>query len=314
MWPVTDLVPWSGGALPRVVRGHYWRVLAQLLWRMRLDLLVVFGLVLVSLLYTPLKRQIDLITDLGLLPFLGITVSVFLAFRSNHAIQRWWEARGLWGALVNQSRHWRDTLETVVSPAQLHGRHHQQLLGGQVVMVWLLNFELRNAAQRVHLKRVEALAQELGLGPELSVQELCLLRARTLGDLHAANAVSDLGRDALLRSAELFTDAVGGLQKIRNTPIPAAYDLFIRLLAWLFGLLLFWEFKDSGEPTVGVLLFLAFLVAERIGAFVEVPFAREGNGFALPLNQFCLLISDDLLGQGSPFVDAPRCFDPSQWN
>ena len=38
-------------------------------------------------------------------PTLMITVvSLLLAFRSNQAYDRWWEARTIWGAIVNDSR------------------------------------------------------------------------------------------------------------------------------------------------------------------------------------------------------------------
>ena len=45
-----------------------------------------------------------------LLPVLGISVSVFTAFRNTQAYNRWWEARTLWGGLVNGSRNWRNGL------------------------------------------------------------------------------------------------------------------------------------------------------------------------------------------------------------
>lgn len=322
--PMTEQVRLGGPPLPHVARRQYWRVLAQLLWRMRFDLLVMLGLVAVSLVLKPLKEQIDLIADLGLLPFLGIAVSVFLGFRCNHAITRWWEARSLWGAVINQSRHWRDTLQGVLSPKACDAGEHLQLLRLQVLLVWVLNFELRTVAQASHLERVDQLlkvsgfpvsrAQASGVEPRPTLQQLSLHRAKALQQLHAARGINNPGRDALLRSAEAFMGAVGGLQKIRNTPIPPAFDLFVRLMAWLFGLTLFWEFQDSGEPLVGVVLFVAFLVAERIAAYVEGPFDRDGCSFSLPLNQFCLLISDDLLPAGqSPFADLPRCNDPSIW-
>ena len=35
---------------------------------------------------------------------LGTVISLLLAFRSNQAYDRWWEARKIWGAIVNDSR------------------------------------------------------------------------------------------------------------------------------------------------------------------------------------------------------------------
>lgn len=310
-----ELVRLGGPPLPHVARRHYWRVLVQLFWRLRLDLLVMLGFWLLALLLQPLKSQIDLLNELGLLPFLGIAVSVFLGFRCTHAISRWWEARGHWGAVINQSRHWRDTLQAVLSPKACFGPEQLQMLRLQVLLVWLLNFELRGVAHRSQLERVEQLLHVAGFGSRPTLQQLSLARAAALQRLHAAGAINNYGRDALLRSAEAFTGAVGALQKIRNTPIPPAYDLFVRLLAWLFGLTLLWDFQDSGDPLVGAGLFLAFVAAERIAAYVEGPFDQDGRSFSLPLNQYCLQISEDLLpAEQSPLADLPRCHDPSIWS
>lgn len=35
---------------------------------------------------------------------LGTAISLLLAFRTNQGYQRWWEARIVWGAIVNDSR------------------------------------------------------------------------------------------------------------------------------------------------------------------------------------------------------------------
>lgn len=53
-----------------------------------------------------------------LVQVLGLLLSLFLRFRYSQAFNRWWEARVLWGALVNQSRNWRDLI-TRVLPRQL---------------------------------------------------------------------------------------------------------------------------------------------------------------------------------------------------
>ncbi len=302
-----EFVLHPGPRAPHVQRIHYPRVLLQLLYRMRLDLLVMGVLCLASL---GLKTVVEstLIRSTAL-PMLGIAVSIFVGFRNTQAINRWWEARGLWGAVVNQSRHWRDSLQALVEP----GEDGARLLRLQVLSVWLLNLELRNFGLLVQRQRVIALIADLGLAPDVTLQQVALVRAQALRRLHAVGGVRDMGLDALLRSCEAFTAAVGGLQKIRNTPIPPAYDVFVRLICWLYGFALFVEFSCNDAPFTGACLFLGFLVAERIGAYVEGPFDRDGSSFSLPLNQICLGISRDLLAEDSPFADLPVCDDPSIW-
>ena len=301
-------------AMPHMARIHYPRVVLQLLWRMRIDLVVLALLCLLLHLLCPLDVDNALVSS-GSQATLGIAVSVFLAFRNTQAINRWWEARSLWGGVVNQSRSWRDTVlaELPLGEPDTHSRESQRLLQLQVLLVWLLNFELRGYGARELRQRALGLAEGLGFAAGVTLQQACRQRALELNRLLAQNLVSELGKDALLRSLAAFNDAAGGLQKIRNTPIPVPYDAFVRLIAWLYGADLFINLHDSGMPWIGVVVFLGFLVAERIAAYVEGPFDWDPPSFSLPLNQICLGISDDLLGSDSPFAAAPRCYDPSIW-
>ena len=83
--------------------------------RMKLDLLLVALMCSITLALEPqgLIKRIDII-DVGGLAIMGTAVSILLAFRSTQAISRWWEARTLWGAVTNVSRHWRDCLHTLL--------------------------------------------------------------------------------------------------------------------------------------------------------------------------------------------------------
>ncbi|CAN5631461.1 hypothetical protein BH23BAC1_BH23BAC1_42410 [soil metagenome] len=47
---------------------------------------------------------------------LGIAVAIFLGFKNDHAYDRWWEARKIWGLLVNYSRAWTRQAITFIIP------------------------------------------------------------------------------------------------------------------------------------------------------------------------------------------------------
>ena len=80
----------------------------------------------------------------SLVSIMGITVSIFIGFRNTQAIGRWWEARQLWGKIVNQSRNWTDTLASLLPEEELMSTQGRNLVRYQVAMVWQLNFQLRN--------------------------------------------------------------------------------------------------------------------------------------------------------------------------
>ena len=294
---------------PKLAHRNALRVAWQMGARMRLDLLllvVVCGLVLVAEQQMSLKR-LELIDGSGL-SMLGIAVSIFVAFRNTQAINRWWEARVLWGAITNCSRHWRDTLRTLI------GGDRSQLVALQVLQCWLLNFELRGFWRRDARQLVSELSRSLGLEDSVTLQQTMALRADLIGQLHRDGAINDWGRDALLRGTEAFTNALGGLQRIRNTPLPPTYDVFIRLICWLYGYALFVSFANRGSAWTGLLLFLGFVTAERIGAYVEGPFDQDGSSFCVPMDVVCRTISSDLLGPEQPLAGLPLSNDPSQWS
>ena len=253
------------------------------------------------------------------LPMLGIAVSIFVAFRNTQAINRWGEGRVLWGAITNGSRHWRDSLQALLGPeAEFEGsglaQAKQALLELQVLQVWLLNFELRNYWRSDARKAVDGLCHGMNLPVLITLQETMKLRASAISELHQNLSISELGRDALLRCTETMTNALGGIQRIRNTPLPPAYDVFIRLVCWLFGLAVYLDFLAAGTPLPGLLLFLGFLTAERLGSYVEGPFDNDGSSFCLPMDWICINISRDLLGPGHPLAQLPSSSDPSRWS
>ena len=305
---------------PKVKRRNYPRVLLQLGRRMRNDIilyaLVCFLLFIYKTYYLPSTPS--LLHGAGL-SMLGIAVSIFVAFRNTQAISRWWEGRVLWGAITNESRHWRDSLEALLGPeAELAGsglaQAKQRLLELQVLQAWLLNFELRNFWRSDARNAVDALCHGLKVPVAITLQDSMKLRASGIGELHRTHAISEWGRDALLRCTETMTNALGGIQRIRNTPLPPAYDVFIRLVCWLFGVAVYLDFLVAGNPLAGMLLFLGFLTAERLGSYVEGPFDNDGSSFCLPMDWICINISRDLLGHGHPLSQLPSSNDPSRWS
>ncbi|WP_244281619.1 bestrophin family ion channel [Synechococcus sp. UW105] len=303
------------GDPPKTRRRDYSMVLAQLLWRMRFDLLLLLGfcgLVLSNLLPDEWFQSESFIRTLG------IAVSIFIGFRNTQAINRWWEARKLWGSVVNHSRNWNDNLTSLLSRQQLRSQNGQKLLTLQVAMVWQLNFQLRNFWHRDLRHLQDGLLAKLRLPTTATLRELSETRAKAVQSLHQEGWIDGWGRQQLMTVANACTDAIGGLERIRNTPLPASYDVFVRLINWVFGWEVLVEFhrQGSGWPSIliGVAIFTCFLMAERIGAYVEGPFDADGSSFSLPLNTICLTISRDLLGDQFDHLIHHDCRDPVRWS
>ena len=271
----------------------YWRVTLQLVKRAKVDLAM---LVLMSAVLIPLDIHLkDWLLSTRAVAVLGIAMSIFIGFRNTQAISRWWEARTLWGTVVNKSRVWADGLRGLLSEQQWRSERTQQLVQLQVAIVWQLNFQLRNFWHPDLQLMRQQLLDQLALPDDSTVRSLSVQRMMGIQKLAEDQWITEWGRKHLLEISDAMTDAVGGLERIRNTPIPPPYDLFVRVINWVFGTQLLLSFESQGSALTGILLFFGFLIAERIGAYVEGPFDQDGSSFSMPLNTICVGISEDLM-------------------
>ena len=270
---------------------------ARFLWD---DLAVALALCLLTLNIN--KEIAGAIAPEVLLPTLGIAISIFTGFRNSQAYARWWEARSLWGALINQSRNWRDNLQAFLGDAPDNQVIKRQLLERQVLMAWTLNHELRDRPNGHAAHGVAALAQ--GLGVEgVTTQVLLVEQSRTLHRLHGQGKISDFGRIQLQRILDEICNVIGGCEKVRNQAFPVSYDIFIRLCAWVFGFLFYIRMDAAYEPygwVVGYAVMAGFILFERLGTYIENPFFQAS--LALPLNRLCATITGSLLGASHPLA------------
>lgn len=242
-----------------------------------------------------------------LVQVLGFLLAFFLGFRFSQAYSRWWEARILWGSVVNESRNWRDTLINVLPRRASIGMRHR-LLEVWVLLVWCVNASLRaRDGQHVQLPSgVQELASSLGMS-EPSVQQVMQALAQRQRDLVEQDLVDTYQRSDLNHVQQQLTRAIGGLERIRSQPLPVSSTICIRSLTWVYGYLVFLKLDSVGlfsAAVVGWLAFLSLLMAERIGFFLEHPF-RDPR-FALPLDQICRLVTANLLGAEHPLARLDR--------
>ena len=89
--------------------------------------------------------------------------------------------------------------------------------------------------------------------------------------------------------------------------MPIHYDLFIQGLAWFFGIMAFSRLDSTthhpGSVLIGVLLMTTFIVAERLGHFIEEP--MNNSIFDISMYRICSTITGNLLGAGHPLAQ-PR--------
>src|SRR5262245_35533746 len=67
-------------------------------------------LLMIALWFLASHVDVRILSSIHILPAVptlsGTAIAFFIAFNNNQAYSRWWEARTIWGSLVNDSRSW----------------------------------------------------------------------------------------------------------------------------------------------------------------------------------------------------------------
>ena len=273
------------------------KVVGLMAWLLRYDLLAVLAVAAVMVVLSDVVPMAGLAS---IVPLLGVVVSIFIGFRNSSAYNRWWEARSLWGTVVGNCRAVNNALIAVDNGSEVMAAVTAEMRRRQVRHAWQLAAELRGDPPPPGVAELTPAD-----GPDASANELLAGQAASVRDLVIGDQLDRQGRVILTNLNTAQTAAAGGLERIRNQPLPAPYSIFIRCLAWFFGILVCTRMDTAGHDAwlsigVGVLIMTLFIVAERLGHFLEEPMGR--NPFSLPMYRFCAVITADLLGPDHPLA------------
>ncbi|HEY4206338.1 MAG TPA: bestrophin family ion channel, partial [Puia sp.] len=157
---------------------------------------------------------------------LGFVISMLLVFRTNTAYDRWWEGRKQWGALVNNSRNLAIKLSAVLGKED---EENCSFFRNTIpAYASALRDHLRNETTRVELfDNNPVLADQIDHQKHIPNQLAAMMLHRVM-DLYRAGRIS--GDQLIVLNAELqsFTDICGACERIKNTPIPFSYTVFIK--------------------------------------------------------------------------------------
>ena len=242
--------------------------------------------------------------SLTTIPFslIGLALSIFLGFRNNACYDRWWEARKLWGALINTTRSLaRQNLTLVGSDAP---EEAAELRAFQVEMVrrtigfaYGLKYHLRT---EISLDSVTPWIPEedrAALQDETNVPNaLTQLMAERVREAWKRGWIDTFHLNILEGSITKLTDIQGGCERIKNTPVPLSYTTLTHRLVALYCVCLpFGIAADVGHVAPLVVLFIsyAFLGLDSVGTQLEDPFELDPND--LPLAALARTIERNLL-------------------
>lgn len=216
-----------------------------------------------------------------------VILSLLMGFRNSVAYQRWWEARGLWGQLTNDSRNLAAKCPAFVPADALARSRVADVLVG---FAEALKRHLRDESPRLRdLPGFEADEADPPHVPLYLARRLFAVLADFKREGHVDQAVLWV-LDAHARG---LLDVCGACEKIKTTPLSPSYKGLLRAGLVLNVLAAPWltvpEVGYWGLPVFELACFFLFGV-ELIDSIVEEPFGRERDD--LDLDRYCRTIRD----------------------
>ncbi|MBB4612422.1 bestrophin family protein [Novosphingobium taihuense] len=247
------------------------------------------------------------------LPFtlFGSAVALFLGFRSNSAYQRWWEARSLWGLMINASRNIGRAARNFM-PDPEGAELKRQIAFRQIAYVNALRCQLRRQPlDDVVLGYIEKAEASSTLERTNVANGLLDGLGRKIDEARRAGWLDTIQQTQMERVLVDIANAQGGMERIKNTPLPNHYRFFPVLFVHMFCVLLPFGLVETlgfATPLGSTIAGLMFLAVLAIGDDLVDPFANSVHD--LPLCAMCRTIEIDLLQ--SMGLEAPEPIVPDR--
>lgn len=209
---------------------------------------------------------------------LGFVLSMLLVFRTNTAYERWWEGRKLWGTLTNSSRNLSIKLDALLPLENKNDRlffAKSISLFSRILMNHLSSEDTRimisdNEFEEINISK--NCAHLPANSTSIIYNKLFLLRKN--------NFITEF--DLLMLNEELktFMEVCGGCERIKNTPIPFSYSLFIKKFIFFYIMTMPIGYCITiGLWSIPLVVFVFYIIAslEVIAEEIEDPFNHDSN-------------------------------------
>ena len=212
----------------------------------------------------------------------GTIISLLLAFKSNQAYDRWWEARIIWGSIVNESRTLiRQVLTFYKDPdfSVEANDFKENFTKRQIAWCYSLGQALRN---KDAIKPIKNFISEEELNFVKNHQNIpnaiLLLHARDLRNARKDKRFNTYQQVEIDNTLTRLCDAMGKCERIKNTIFPTTYSMYIRLTLCLFIVLLPFGLIDLlswfAIPLITIIAGTFFLI-ERMAIHLQDPFENR---------------------------------------
>ena len=254
--------------------------------------LLVYGLYAGAIVYLELHYT-NFKSTISIHSLLGFVIGLLLVFRTNTAYDRWWEGRKVLGALVNTSRNLALKYHTFSKSLKTSEKKaFAELISNYV-------FSMKN-----HL-RDKVIAEEISFNEKMNENEYIQTNHKPnlvagklyqcVKHLHDEKQISGEVYITIDQQLKEFTDIVGKCERIKKTPIPRSYNIFLKKFIFIYTFTL-----PLGLATtffywaIPISMFVLYILAslELLAEEIENPFGEDSND--LPVDDICNTIKSNV--------------------
>lgn len=233
---------------------------------------------------------------------LGGAVAIFLGFRNSSAYDRWWEARKIWGAIVNDSRTF---VMQLLSYSQSNGTEEdekemkawqKEMVYRHIGWIYALASHLRKEEYCKELQEWIAFEDQGKLKNKSNIPAQLVLQQGIRSKYGLDKGWIEMFRQfEIMGTLSKLYDDQGKSERIKNTVFPYYYNYFTRMFLRLFTICLPFALvsqMDWAMIPIATAVSFVFAILDKTGLITEVPF--EGRAADTPLKTLCRGIEIDL--------------------
>jgi len=258
--------------------------------------LILFAAVLTAFLCFLFIDVLDIvITDTKAFhSILGVILGLFLVLRTNTAYDRWWEGRKLWGQLVNDSRQLAIKLATYLPVESVEDRAFFRKMIPN--LVFSMKEHLRDSILVGEMDFIDAEVKGKIINSKHRPNIINVILMERVFALHKKGIFTSEQLIILDKELKGFTDIIGACERIKSTPIPYSYSMFIKKFLFIYSITLPMTFIGEFGYWSIILVVMAFyflMSVELISEEIEDPFGRDIND--LPLDEISVKIKKNII-------------------
>jgi putative membrane protein len=209
--------------------------------------------------------------------FLGTAISVLLSFKLGQSYDRWWEARKIWGTIVNESRSFtlqlqsyisRDNEDVIITLAHRH-----------IAWCFCLGHSLRgldsseNLGKYISEEDIKKISKHTN--KPLGILQL---NSQQLAELKNNGTIDIFSQIHINKTLANFTTAMGMAERIKNTVFPITYRVLLHLMIYLFVITLsiaLGAVNPIFEIPLLLIIASGFFVLEKTATLLQDPFENK---------------------------------------